>query len=151
MKTLSASCCALLILTTACSSSQDAAEIDSPVTSAEIAETTTPDSTEGADAGDDSPVDLAQLSEKGGCSGYKESSEFAPFTTEWGTCTFEGTEVQAYEFPNQTALDEFFKTVSGFGVLIEQVAVKADESGKFYVWAPDDSTKRDSLKAIFED
>lgn len=81
----------------------------------------------------------------------RRGSEFAPFVTQWGICTFEGSEVQAYEFPNSTALDEFFKTVSGFGVTVEQTAVRSLEDGRVFVWAPDDATKRAPLQSVFQD
>ena len=142
--------CVLLLLCVACSSSQEMMEVDSEITAAETAETSTSVAAFETDATSSAAGSLAEISEIGGCSGYQQSSEFAPFATQWGKCTFEGTEVQAYEFPNQTALDEFFKTVSGFGITIEQNAVKPVEDGKFYVWAPDDATKLGSLKSIFE-
>jgi hypothetical protein len=134
----------------ACSSSQETTEVDSEITAVEPAESSTSLAALEPDANSSEVGSLAEISETGGCSGYQQSSEFAPFATQWGTCTFEGTEIQAYEFPNRTALDEFFKTVSGFGITIEQTAVKPVEDGKFYVWAPDDSTKLGSLKSIFE-
>jgi len=150
MKIRYLSSCVLLLLFAACSSNQETTEVNSEIASTETVETSTSVVSEETDASSNATGSLAKISESGGCVGYQQSSEFAPFATQWGTCTFEGTEVQAYEFPNQTALDEFFKTVSGFGITIEQNSVKPIEGGKFYVWAPDDATKLSSLKSIFE-
>lgn len=130
-----------------CGSTSDG--LSSPET--ELVDQTAVESSDGEDNIISTEESLAEASESGGCSGYTQSSEFAPFATQWGACTFEGSEVQAYEFPNKTALDEFYKTVSGFGVTVEQAAVRSLKDGRVFVWAPDDATKLASLKSAFQD
>ena len=71
-----------------------------------------------------------------GCDAYQQSTETAPFTVEWGSCSFDGTNVKAYLFPNAPAIDEFFKMIQSFGILKEQTAIKGN-----FVLAPDDATK----------
>lgn len=86
--------------------------------------------------------DLADFTASVGCTGYTQDPDVAPFTIEWGHCTFEGTSVSAYVFPNDAALTSFFDTVKSFGVIKEQTAIK-----NLYVLAPDDATKLASLKS----
>ena len=135
MKKLSSALFVSALLLSACGSSKT-----SDSSTAQQLDTTTVTQT---------PATLSSVSDNGGCSGYTQSSEVAPFTTEWGTCKFEGTEVQAYVFPNQTAVDEFFKAVSGFGIIAEQTAVAPQTDGQVFVWAPKDATKLVALQAAF--
>jgi len=88
---------------------------------------------------------LGEFATSIGCSEYAQEKEAAPFTSEWGRCTFDGISVQAYQFPNKEAMDSFFDTVKSFGIVIEQTAVK-----DLFVFAPEDATKLGSLKTAVQ-
>lgn len=128
----------LFFILTSCSSSDGSSAIEKP----ESGQTTSTEENQ-------IQLTLAEVSNTGGCLDYSQSAEFAPFATEWGLCTFEDAETQAYEFPNQAAVDEFFKTVSGFGIVPEQTAIASQADGRVFVWAPKDATKLVSLKKVF--
>lgn len=104
---------------------------------------TTPQATN-ADTAPVEPVTttLQSAADSIGCHAYAQSPEFAPFVTQWGTCTFEDTEVQAYEFATEEDYGSFIDSVSALGITESQL-VKVG----LYVFAPRDQTKTEPLRS----
>lgn len=88
-------------------------------------------------------MSIGDAATKAGCTGYTQSSAAAPFATEWGTCTFNGTQVQVYAFPNEEAFTGFLDTVKSFGITREQMI----EAPGGIVFAPKDQTQTAALRA----
>lgn len=84
---------------------------------------------------------LSSLALSASCKNYKQSSEFAPYVLEWGVCQFQNTDVQAYRFAKAGDLESFLKTVTGFGIVRETLAIRG-----LFMFAPNDATKLKSLR-----
>lgn len=88
------------------------------------------------------PTDsLATTAQSLGCSDYAQSAEVAPFASEWGTCTFNGTNVRAYAFATEADWASFLESVAAFGIVESQFV----RVGTF-AFAPDDQTVTQALR-----
>tara|TARA_R100000365_G_C2738436_1_gene67427 strand:+ start:1255 stop:1680 length:426 start_codon:yes stop_codon:yes gene_type:complete len=105
---------------------------------------TSPDAAPQADAtAPAEPTDgIAAAAASADCTGYTQSAEAAPYAVQWGECTYEGTKVKVYEFASDDDYAAFLDSVSGFGIVEEQLV----RTGS-YVFAPNDQTVTDTLRA----
>lgn len=61
--------------------------------------------------------------ERTGCKGYKLADQAAPFSTEYGTCSWKGDRLQLYSFASEENREKFLELSAGYGVTREQVVI----------------------------
>lgn len=84
---------------------------------------------------------LASAATKIGCTGWALSADIAPGVDEWGTCTWQATNVRLYLISSDANYKTFVAAMAGYGVT-EAHVVRAGQ----VVGALDDQTKLPALK-----
>lgn len=77
-----------------------------------------------------------------GVADYAQSASIAPFATQWGEGTYEGSRVQIYAFANENDYVSFLEQVKQFGI-VESQLVRVG----LIVVSVDDQTKTAAVKA----
>jgi hypothetical protein len=86
-------------------------------------------------------VNVTEAASSIGCTNWKESTEFSPYTESWGQCTIQGVPVKIYKFASLADQKDFLKSVRAYGVTESMLAIK-----DLFIYAPDSTSKLSAIK-----